>query len=273
MNHNNIKKGFVMRISIVSYPKHIIDNICTDYISGISTIILSEKYNIPKTSIIRILKKHNIPMKSNSFYRTNNPSKPRMFTADEEHKICEEYTDKIHVPDIAKERGCDITTIYNILKRGGINCIGKIHFYPKPIELFKKKYVVQQNGCWEWILPDKSVKHYPRFVFYINGNRYEMQAHRYSYTYYIGDIKRGNIIHHRCENIHCVNPNHLQQLEKGKHTLIHNSITGRNKRKTHCKNGHKFTHKNTYIRPKTGHRVCKTCAKIRDNIKHNRPTQ
>ncbi|PWC05932.1 hypothetical protein DCE94_03770 [Agromyces badenianii] len=31
--------------------------------------------------------------------------------------------------------------------------------------------------------------------------------------------------------------------------------------KTHCLNGHEYTAENTYLRPRTGHRVCRTCAR------------
>lgn len=35
--------------------------------------------------------------------------------------------------------------------------------------------------------------------------------------------------------------------------------THRNGRKTHCKNGHEFTPKNTYVQPSSGSRKCITC--------------
>jgi hypothetical protein len=38
------------------------------------------------------------------------------------------------------------------------------------------------------------------------------QAHRYSYRIHHGPIPKGAVIHHRCFNKRCVNPNHLQAV-------------------------------------------------------------
>jgi len=63
-----------------------------------------------------------------------------------------------------------------------------------------------------------------------------------------------------CSNKNCWNPEHLYigtQMENVQDTVI-KGISGR-PTQTHCKNGHEFTPENTYIREKTGDRLCKTC--------------
>jgi hypothetical protein len=93
-------------------------------------------------------------------------------------------------------------------------------------------------------------------------------AHRLSYKLNVGEIPRGLVIHHKCYNTRCVNPEHLEPtthndniVTKGKSNAAYlNSI------KTHCNQGHEFTQENTYYHTnKWGkkNRTCKTCHKKR----------
>lgn len=59
------------------------------------------------------------------------------------------------------------------------------------------------------------------------------------------------ILHHTCENVWCVNLDHLKAMTKGEHSRIHN--VGREmprwqSEKTHCARGHIFTVGNTRLR-------------------------
>ena len=66
----------------------------------------------------------------------------------------------------------------------------------------------------------------------------------------------GNPANNRVENLRwgTGSQNSLDAVRHGTHV---------NARKTHCKNGHKFTEENTYIRS-DGSRRCRTCHRLRD---------
>lgn len=74
------------------------------------------------------------------------------------------------------------------------------------------------------------------------------------------------MINHICRNRKCVNPKHLEivtnqeNCQKG----LSGFLTGlRQRAKTHCPQGHKYTYHNTYVTRK-GKRMCRTCNAIRD---------
>jgi hypothetical protein len=60
--------------------------------------------------------------------------------------------------------------------------------------------------CWFWT-GYVCARGYPRF--WVEG-RSSALAHRVSYALFKGPIKRDKVIDHKCNNIRCVNPEHLQ---------------------------------------------------------------
>lgn len=112
------------------------------------------------------------------------------------------------------------------------------------------------DECWPWLGAKKSAGHgyFRRYRPKIK----DYQAHRISYTFWVGPISPDLELHHSCENPECVNPTHLVPLTKSEHSKIGNSIQAKNARKTHCKHGHEFTEENIY-RNSLGHRVCREC--------------
>lgn len=68
----------------------------------------------------------------------------------------------------------------------------------------------------------------------------------------------------RCPNRNCWNPEHLRagdQSDNMYDAKFTGTFANQNTNKTHCKNGHKFTKNNTYIRP-NGNRTCIECNKL-----------
>ena len=74
------------------------------------------------------------------------------------------------------------------------------------IERFWEKVVIT-DGCWEWIgAKTRRVSGYGAIRDERGGR---VLAHRFSYSYHIGEIPKGFLVLHRCDNPLCVNPSHL----------------------------------------------------------------
>lgn len=108
-------------------------------------------------------------------------------------------------------------------------------------------------SCWIWT-GGVAGGGYGRFWV---GDHY-VQAHRYSYESIRGVIPTGLQLDHLCRNRRCVNPNHLEAVTAKVNLLRGIGPTGTKSRLTHCKRGHPFNKKNTYIK-KNGTRYCRAC--------------
>jgi len=129
-------------------------------------------------------------------------------------------------------------------------------------ERFEDKYEpVTESGCWLWTGALSDHRGYGRF--FIKGKN-EM-AHRASYMIHVGNIPDGLIIRHECDNPYCVNPNHLiagTHKDNSEDMVKRDRHNNQHKDKEYCRKGHKFSKENTYIQPKNGGRVCRTCKKL-----------
>lgn len=80
-----------------------------------------------------------------------------------------------------------------------------------------------------------------------------------------GPIWHGHVIHHRCGNPWCINPDHLESMPQRKHLEEHGLLGDRHQRfKTHCPSGHEYSTENTYMYK--NERLCRACrreAKLR----------
>ena len=110
--------------------------------------------------------------------------------------------------------------------------------------------------CWYWI----GAKTYGGYGLFRYNGKSEL-VHRLSYEDAKGEIPDGLVINHICRNRHCVNPDHLEVITRGKNIQI--GICA-NRNKTHCPQDHEYTEENTLIDRK-GARVCRMCARIRNS--------
>jgi hypothetical protein len=105
-----------------------------------------------------------------------------------------------------------------------------------------------KNGCWEWT-GAKTEKGYGQFYYTKqNGTRTNGRAHRFSYLHFIGSYNPKMIIHHKCRNTSCVNPEHLEVRTNRSNVLEGSGPTSINARKTKCCLGHPLDAVNTYYR-------------------------
>lgn len=137
----------------------------------------------------------------------------------------------------------------------------------------KSRCIVTDKGCWEW---QGSRKPPPRHYGMTSYHGKPWMTHRLTYFLTKGEIPKGMLVMHSCDNPPCCNPDHLSL---GTH--LHNMSDCRAKGRyyyanlTHCKRGHEFNEANTYIIQTPGEafglRACKVCRTARRRIRSGWP--
>lgn len=123
------------------------------------------------------------------------------------------------------------------------------------LDLFPKQVIPEPNsGCWLW------TENWNRGGYgtvYVSAARRQIMAHRHSYEISVGPIPEGLEIDHLCRQRCCVNPQHLEPVTQRENILRMAQALER-ERNFHCRNGHKRTEENTFVKP-NGARVCNEC--------------
>lgn len=73
-----------------------------------------------------------------------------------------------------------------------------------PMERIKSKILVDKNGCWNWLY-GKDKDGYGKITFKYKSYR----THRLVYENIYGEIPKGKLVLHKCDNKSCCNPEHL----------------------------------------------------------------
>jgi len=113
------------------------------------------------------------------------------------------------------------------------------------------------NGCWEW-RGATNPKGYGNIRRDMDGPAYSV--HRVSFEHFHGPIPDGLEVDHLCFNRACVNPDHLEAVDR--RTNVLRGRRNQNHGKPTCGRGHDFDAANTSITP-DGKRVCKACSRQR----------
>ena len=85
-------------------------------------------------------------------------------------------------------------------------------------------------------------------------------SHRYAYENFWGEIPKGFIVMHLCDNPSCINPVHLRLGTRGNNlqdAYKKGRYINQHTKKTHCKNGHILS-----IQKIGKQRRCKECRKV-----------
>lgn len=123
--------------------------------------------------------------------------------------------------------------------------------------VFDRFYIPEPNsGCWLWTGGTLRLG-YGRIEVHGVG----ITAHRYSYVLAGREIPDGFVVHHKCENKACVNPDHLMACTQRENILASDTLITRNMAKTHCPQGHELSGDNLvgHVWRKTGKRECRAC--------------
>ena len=72
-------------------------------------------------------------------------------------------------------------------------------------EKLEANVLVSTSGCWDWQL-SRYAGGYGRISI---GKQKQDYAHRVSYRVYHGEIPKGMVVRHSCDNPRCCNPEHL----------------------------------------------------------------
>lgn len=84
-------------------------------------------------------------------------------------------------------------------------------------ERLQRQAIINESGCWEWI-GTKQGTGYGYFSPQPNTSRL---AHRVSYEVFVGQIPDGFVVHHKCHNTMCINPDHLEPMTASDHRAEH----------------------------------------------------
>ena len=128
--------------------------------------------------------------------------------------------------------------------------------------------------CWIWD-GGRTSKNYGSFKYY--QDRPAIGAHVASHLFHIGEVPKGMIVCHHCDNPPCVNPEHLF-LDTNSGNMKDMMKKGRNggssRKRTHCHKGHSFQEFGAHVRKRKNgktFRTCKECSRIAAFKKRHSP--
>jgi HNH endonuclease len=111
--------------------------------------------------------------------------------------------------------------------------------------------------CWVWVA-SKNRDGYG--FFYVGGAHNMVGAHRVAWMLFRGPIPDEMTIDHLCRVRCCVNPAHMEVVDRVTNVMRGSGCCVRNAAKTHCDRGHELAGANLYLF--RGQRFCRACHRI-----------
>ena len=124
-----------------------------------------------------------------------------------------------------------------------------------PLSVRFMNFVRPEGECWLWGWFGAQKE--DGYGSILADGRLANRAYRVAYELFIGAIPDGLELDHLCRNPACVNPMHLEPV-----THTENMRRGAWAAASHCRNGHPYDAKNTFVRA-DGVRRCRKCANAR----------
>jgi hypothetical protein len=135
------------------------------------------------------------------------------------------------------------------------------------IRFWKKVIVKSDDECWEW----QGCRHPMGHGRFNKGNGEHIYAHRFSYIERFGQIAEGLVIHHKCFNPPCVNPDHLEAITHGENLKAGpRGPAFELSRRTHCPQDHEYTPENTVRKKSSWGRECRECGNQRSRDRYQK---
>ena len=129
-------------------------------------------------------------------------------------------------------------------------------------ERLLEKYVVLDNGCWQWQGAVSSHYGTIKASQTLDGGRRTLLVHRLSYEIHKGPIPEGLQIDHLCHNKLCINVEHLEAVTSQVNCMRKLNKDNQYVNRAHCSQGHEYSWDNTSY-TKSGSRVCLSCQRAR----------
>lgn len=112
--------------------------------------------------------------------------------------------------------------------------------------------------CWEWTASVMN-RGYGTFT---DAAGTKWLTHRYAYTQKVGAIPGDLVLDHLCRNKRCVNPVHLEPVDRVENMRRGDGWAVCQGRRDSCINGHEYTPENTYRAPgRPNLKRCRQCAR------------
>lgn len=145
---------------------------------------------------------------------------------------------------------------------------------PMPLaERFWKNVDVRgPDECWEYGKKARGPKGHG--MFQRGRGLGTIGSHRMAWILTHGELKPGEWVLHRCDNPPCCNPEHLYVGDHEQNMRdMGERKRSRSAKVTHCPSGHPYSEENTYVAPKSGERICRTCRKAQKRARYLDPTK